>query len=746
MPQVAFSHLCGIFSFLQKVTPLNTPSVSSTRSHRLDAALFWLRWLFLAGVVLLVLLAEKAVLGDESIHRSNLWISLGIGAAGNLLLGLLILIPGLNERVLGTFGVLLDITLAALFYWVYRGALPPLVALGTLAVLAASVRFGWRGLIPAITLLAGVSVFALWQAGDLDDKHWINWGFSFVLLATFGVLGIILRHGGRLTLGGRGSADPREIEAQRLRTARERARAIFEMASTLSSTLDHRRVLEEAQNLGILALRDELESGSRLISAVMLFQGEDNKLRVITSRGLTRNDDTVAVPGRKGILGLALKGGDPVFAGDVAADPELRYFAAFQDMKSVLAIPLRAGFDMFGVMVFGCSDPNAFSDDHVELMTAIGTQSTLSLQNAVLYQNLRTEKDRIVGVEEDARKKLSRDLHDGPTQSVAAIAMRVNYIRRLIERQPQQAVEELWKVEELARRTTKEIRHMLFTLRPLVLETQGLLAALQQLADKMKDTHDTNVIIEGQPDVEAALDTNAQGVLFYIVEEAVNNARKHAQSEHIWVRLIRREGLVVTEIEDDGVGFDVGAVDASYDQRGSLGMVNMRERAELIEGTLRIQSAKGSGTKISVLVPIHPAGGPEAAGGESEPAQPLQLQSQRTGAAKPAVPDVRSSPAASPAQETSAPAYPSRPKAPAGAAPNPRPRPGTGPLRAAAEQADRPAVGPQRSPAPTPPPGRPVTAPARPSPSDSQITKPKTPAPPSSSPQPGLTRPTTPKD
>ncbi len=416
-------------------------------------------------------------------------------------------------------------------------------------------------------------------------------------------------------------------EANRLRVTRERARAIYEMATTLSATLDHRRVLEEAQNIGTLSLREDLGPEVRLVSAVLLFQGDDNKLRVITSRGLTPSDKTVALSGRRGVLGLAMKRAQPIFGGAAVHDPELRYFAGFHRAQSVLAIPLSAGFDVYGVMIFGCDEPNAFSDDHVELMTAIGTQSALSLQNAVLYQTLLGEKEKIVEVEEDARKKLARDLHDGPTQSVAAIAMRVNYIRRLLEHQPEQAREELWKVEELARRTTKEIRHMLFTLRPLVLETQGLVAALHQLAEKMRDTHDTHVEVQAQPEVETALDTNAQGVLFYIIEEAVNNARKHAQSNTIWVRLYRRNEFVITEIEDDGVGFDVQAVDEGYDQRGSLGMINMRERAELIEGQLHIQSASGKGTKITVLVRVQPSG---VIGTQESSAPPLHLQSQRT--------------------------------------------------------------------------------------------------------------------
>ena len=342
-----------------------------------------------------------------------------------------------------------------------------------------------------VVLLAWVAALGFWASTGSP--------LPMLVLGTLAVCFVAYRLGRRRKPD---TLDERVVEAQRLRTTREQARAIFEMANTLSATLDHRRVLDEAQNIGMLNLHARLGPETRLISAVLLFQGEDNKLRVATSRGLTRADGSVAVPGRRGILGLALQQGEPVFAGDAVRDPELRYFVAFQNAKSVLAIPLKAGFDVYGVMIFGCDQPNAFTDENVELMTAIGTQSTLSLQNAVLYQNLRIEKEKIVAVEEDARKKLARDLHDGPTQSVAAIAMRVNYIRRLIERQPQQALEELWKVEELARRTTKEIRHMLFTLRPLVLETQGLVAALGQLVDKMRETHNLNVGLKAQPEVE----------------------------------------------------------------------------------------------------------------------------------------------------------------------------------------------------------------------------------------------------
>ncbi|HLA43920.1 MAG TPA: ATP-binding protein [Aggregatilineales bacterium] len=395
----------------------------------------------------------------------------------------------------------------------------------------------------------------------------------------------------------------REKNAKQMRSARERERAFYEMSTMLSSTLDSQRILDAVQSVGEL-VTNENGAATRLISAALLFQGGRNMLTVASSRGFTATDEKVTVPGKKGILGLAFKQTNPVFGSLPRRDPELQYFVAFQDCKSIMAIPLRAGYDYYGVLIFGSTENRAFSEDYVELLKSIGTQATIALQNAVLYQNILAEKERIVEVEEDARKKLARDLHDGPTQSIAAIAMRINFIRRVVGESHQQAFDELGKVEDLARRTTKEIRHMLFTLRPLILETQGLVAALGQLSEKMRDTHDLNVIIEGQPGVERWLDSNAQGVIFYIIEEAVNNARKHAQSQHIWVRLNQRESYFIIEIEDDGVGFNQEEVTGNYESRGSLGMVNMRERTEMVEGTLHIESQEGVGTRIQILVPI----------------------------------------------------------------------------------------------------------------------------------------------
>jgi len=228
-----------------------------------------------------------------------------------------------------------------------------------------------------------------------------------------------------------------------------------------------------------------------------------------------------------------------------------------------------------------------------------------AIQNARLYQDLEQEKERLAETQEEARRKLARDLHDGPTQSVAAIAMRVNFARRLIERNPKEASEELFKIEELARKTTKEIRHMLFTLRPLVLESKGLRAALEAMAEKMQETYGQDVFIEVDDNIVAQLDMGKQGVIFNIADEAVNNARKHAQAAHVWLRLKpSQRGLALLEIRDDGIGFDVEKMKSSYENRGSLGMINLKERTELINGVLQLQSKLGVGTRVQVYIPL----------------------------------------------------------------------------------------------------------------------------------------------
>jgi signal transduction histidine kinase len=251
-----------------------------------------------------------------------------------------------------------------------------------------------------------------------------------------------------------------------------------------------------------------------------------------------------------------------------------------------------------------------FTQTDLELLSSIASYAAIAIQNARLHQSVLAERDRVIAAEEEARKKLARDLHDGPTQLVAGIKMSLDFSKKALEKEPSLLPKELAYMQELADRATHQMRTMLFELRPLVLETQGLGAALQvfldrrqqditgntpKLALKIETDHPSGDISRQDGKVEAAI--------FAIVQETVNNAIKHAQAKNIVVQLTETATAVYTVIKDDGKGFDVDQVMNNYEQRGSLGMINLKERTELIGGELNVRSAPGHGTRITIQVP-----------------------------------------------------------------------------------------------------------------------------------------------
>ncbi len=391
-------------------------------------------------------------------------------------------------------------------------------------------------------------------------------------------------------------------------TINERLRKMFQLITDLTLTLNYDRVLEKSLDSAFLALNLNELPTNQLVSAVLLFSDEEignPDLEVAYGRGLPRPDLDIRTPGVQGLLEKVIETGDPHLTENLPKDPELNTFISFRACMSGYCIPLRAGLDTFGVMIFAHPEKEYFNEEARDIINTVGHQAQLAMQNAHLFQELKAERDQIIKVQKEAQSRLARALHDGPTQTVAAIPMQISRARHLMNRDLDAAAEALYQTEELARRTSKQIRHMLFTLRPLVLETEGLEAALASMAQKTRDTFGQNVIVQTDPELVKELDMNAQTVIFTIAEEAVNNARKHAQAEHIWVKVQRLQSdLAFLEIEDDGMGFEVDEVMGSYEERDSLGMLNMRERAELVQGVFHVKSKPGQGTQIQVVLPL----------------------------------------------------------------------------------------------------------------------------------------------
>ena len=581
-----------------------------------DRILYGARWLvllFICGA----LLTFRVQIG--AFNSEGLLTAFIVGVVLNGLVFVCLALPSL-QRVVSPILLMSDILIAGVFAGLSEGNFFVVMVAGSelmiVGLLRPQVRWNTAQVIGIFTVMTIVPLTSGTSAST-----------ALVALFAVGVLVIAASYAYDLEIGGL----RRHVEAldssqlRQVEDIRQRTRAISELTYTMSATLNYKKVLDAVIEAGRLGLRMPERQQSQLFAGVFLFHVDDNRLHVVSSRRFTRGDELRTLSGTEGIVGQALKEAVPVFGSDAMEDPELQNFVAFQACKSLLVIPLRAGFDNFGALLYGSDTSNAFTQEHSELLNALGVQATLALQNAVLYHNLIEEKERIVDVDEEARKKLARDLHDGPTQSVAAIAMRMSYIGKLYKKSPEQVPDEIKKVEDLARRTTSEIRHMLFTLRPLVLETQGLSAALNQLATKFYEMHQQAVATRVDHSVEERLDFQQQGVIFDIVEEAVNNARKHAKAKLISVTATRQDEMAVVQIADNGVGFDVAQMSANYETRSSLGMVNMRERAELLDGKFSIDSVKGKGTVVTIMLPLKAPDAVNANNGFSRPRTKLAL-------------------------------------------------------------------------------------------------------------------------
>jgi len=585
------------------------PGRERSRTHfQLDWLISNLRWLLLVGVALVIFL-------DVFVRYSNLReVTSLIPQIAILALAVLYNIAVIfllsyesPSQVLPIVTLIVD-TLLTIGLIVSSGGLSsPLLFFALFPILTAALRFS-----QTTSLLIALGVIVSFGGAVYLISPPTTWTdlipfavFALVLLVASVISSFVSEEVKKIVARRRQEAREKADENREDDAARKHSRLTFELASTLSATLNYNKVLKAALEVAEKGMRELGQEDASQIAAVLLFTHSD--LRVASSGHLSPRDRGVSFQGNEGAIGEALRSAEPVVVDDPVEDDALGRLISMRSCEQAIVVPLRAGFENFGVVIFGSSKPGLYNTDLENLLVAICNQAIVALQNAQLYQDLRQEKERIVAVEEDARKKLARNLHDGPTQSIASIAMQVNFVRKLIEKEgnTDQVSEELEKVENLARRTTKQIRHMLFTLRPLILETQGLQAALEQYINKLDETNGMTISLDVDPRAAEALNKQAEGKVFYIIEEAISNARKHSQADNIWVSLkLQNDAAFVAEVEDDGTGFDVDAIQMTYDRRGSLGLVNMHDRAEMTDGALSISSAPGKGTRVRLTIPL----------------------------------------------------------------------------------------------------------------------------------------------
>ncbi len=381
--------------------------------------------------------------------------------------------------------------------------------------------------------------------------------------------------------------------------------ALQDISRTLTSELDLNRLLGKIVHAAVEVL--DASTGSLLI-----WDPTDNSLVFAVTEGGEGEGETLKqcrMPADQGIAGWIFTHRQPVIVEDVLQDE--RFFKGIDESlgyhtSSLIGAPLMTKGEMIGVIeVLNKRSGEKFDEQDLDTLSALAGQAAIAIINARLYSKICEERDRMLNIEDEVHKKLARDFHDGPAQTLASLIMDIEFIQKLLERAPSKVEAELLQLKEKATKAMHQARTTMFELRPLALESEGLKAALEYYVERLHKTENMSIHLQVEG-LEERLPHRVEDIVFAIVREAINNVKKHARANNVWLTVIHDEKKLLTTVRDDGQGFNVEEVEISYATRGSIGLLNLYERAELLGGRISIESAPGQGTTVSLMVPLPP--------------------------------------------------------------------------------------------------------------------------------------------
>jgi signal transduction histidine kinase len=379
----------------------------------------------------------------------------------------------------------------------------------------------------------------------------------------------------------------------------------YQVGQALVTSFDLHKFLSDTMQMAA----DVIDAGAA--SLMLIDEGKQELVFEVShgSRGQMLRQQRIRLD--EGIAGWVARNGYPVIVNDARSDPRFSHRVDVRTgflTQSIAAVPLRIKGRVIGVLeVLNKYSGAGFNEEDIRLMSSIAAQAAIAIENARLYQEVRQERDNIIKAQEEIRRELARKLHDGPVQLLSAISLSLDHLEKLTQVKPEAVLNEINALRNLVRQAARDARYVLFELRPIVLETQGLVAALAEYVKQLNNSEAFTMYL--QTIAEVNFDRTVAGTIFSIIQEAINNIKRHANARNVWLLLEAKNDRFVITIRDDGEGFDVNSVIEGYDKRGSFGLLNMRERAQLIEADIKIHSrpeAPHRGTTVQLSLPLPP--------------------------------------------------------------------------------------------------------------------------------------------
>jgi signal transduction histidine kinase len=356
--------------------------------------------------------------------------------------------------------------------------------------------------------------------------------------------------------------------------------AVLAVTSELSVEEVLQRLVENARELAnaryaALGVPDGEGGFSRFLTA-----GMSDKL--VASLG--------PLPRQHGVLGAMLEVRESYRTSDIHGHPRFRGWwpKRHPDMRSFLGVPIVAAEGVIGAFYLTEKlDAADFTGEDQELIELLAAHAAIAITNARLY-----EESRELSIVSE-RNRLALDLHDAVSQKLFGLVLAAESARTLIDRDPAAANEQLTKLQTLAQEARDELRSLVLELRPPDLEQDGLCGALRKHVEVLRRLQPVEIDLDLDARIESEPARDRE--VLRIAQEALHNALRHARAEHLAVRLRRRDGHLLLEVEDDGVGFDPAA---AVLRSTHLGLTSMEERAERIGARLEVRSKQGAGTTV----------------------------------------------------------------------------------------------------------------------------------------------------
>jgi PAS domain S-box-containing protein len=386
--------------------------------------------------------------------------------------------------------------------------------------------------------------------------------------------------------------------------------ALNAIATAVNQSLDLDTVLYRA-------IEKTLEIMERNTGGILLLDEERKMLCYRVHNGLSREyAQTVCFRMGEGIVGKVAESGKAVMVDDVSTDSRVAHpgLIATEKLRAFAAIPLRVRNKILGVLTIASHDARKFSPEDIQFLESIASHVAIAIENAKLHQEVQYKDEsrgellgEILSIQEEERRRIARELHDETSQSLASLAASLEALAGMLPPGADETRTRLRKVEQVALSVLDEIHRIIYELRPTLLDDLGFVAAARWLINNNLGSTGVRVNFKTIGKVKR-LTPKMETILFRVIQETVSNIARHARATNTDLIIRFKKDTVNVFIRDDGEGFYVEEAISSRDRPRGLGLLGMKERVELVHGSLDIWSQPGCGTEVEIEIPMNQRG------------------------------------------------------------------------------------------------------------------------------------------